>query len=192
MAAATQVPEGLREWRQERLRRGLSPRQGVAAFARVLQGPYPQVVVSREDFVARLASQAEGRPAEQLEDVAAATAGHARPDLASAYAAPESELEKSLAAIWQQHLGLDQVGVNDSFFELGGNSLIGLKVTARIKAELGVEASPVALFEAPTVRSLARLLAREDESVAQPSAGEDRGARRRARRRRRQAEEIEP
>jgi amino acid adenylation domain-containing protein len=192
MAVATQVPEGLREWRQERLRRGLSPRQGVAAFARVLQGPYPQVVVSREDFVARLASQAEGRPAEQLEDVAAATAGHARPDLASAYAAPESELEKSLAAIWQQHLGLDQVGVNDSFFELGGNSLIGLKVTARIKAELGVEASPVALFEAPTVRSLARLLAREDESVAQPSAGEDRGARRRARRRRRQAEEIEP
>ena len=58
-----------------------------------------------------------------------ATSGtlHPRPVLESAYLAPQSELEKIIAEIWQEHLAIEGIGVHDNFFDLGGNSLMGLK-----------------------------------------------------------------
>jgi acyl carrier protein len=71
------------------------------------------------------------------------------------YAAPESELERGLAEVWQQALKIEKVGIDDDFFDLGGTSLTGLQVVIEIRSRLGVELSPVAVFEAPTVRALA-------------------------------------
>ena len=83
--------------------------------------------------------------------------------------APRNDAEEKIAAIWQAILGLDQVGVNDNFFDLGGNSLIGLKVISRLKAEFpGADVSPVTLFEGPTVGALARLLQPAEGGEAAP------------------------
>jgi FkbM family methyltransferase len=82
-----------------------------------------------------------------------------RPVFGVTYAAPGSELESDLAGIWQRVLGVERVGIDDDFFDLGGTSLSGLQVVQEIQQTLGVELSPVALFAAPTVRSLARSLA---------------------------------
>jgi FkbM family methyltransferase len=79
----------------------------------------------------------------------------ARPVFGVEHVAPGSELERSLAGIWQGVLEIDNIGIDDNFFDLGGTSLSGLQVVKEIKSRLGVELSPVALFEAPTVRTLA-------------------------------------
>ena len=84
---------------------------------------------------------------------------HARPALAGAYVSPRDETERKIAKAWEEILGLDQVGIHDNFFDLGGNSLIGLKVISRVKAELHADLSPVALFEGPTVAAMAKLVA---------------------------------
>jgi phthiocerol/phenolphthiocerol synthesis type-I polyketide synthase E len=74
------------------------------------------------------------------------------------YAAPEDDLERALAEIWSRALKVEGVGIDDNFFDLGGTSLLGLQIVRTMKGRLGVELSPVALFEAPTVRALARSL----------------------------------
>jgi len=68
---------------------------------------------------------------------------------------PRDDLEAKLVEIWQEVLGRPNVGVQDNFFDLGGSSLLAVRVQARIEKELGVRLSLAALFQAPTVGSLA-------------------------------------
>ncbi|MCS6297128.1 MAG: amino acid adenylation domain-containing protein [Nitrospira sp.] len=72
----------------------------------------------------------------------------------TAYAAPATELEHRLAAIWAQVLGLAQVGRHDNFFELGGDSILGLQVIAQAK-QVGLSLTPRQLFQQQTVEALA-------------------------------------
>ncbi|GJJ02613.1 hypothetical protein RugamoR64_31510 [Duganella rhizosphaerae] len=77
---------------------------------------------------------------------------------ASAYAAPRGATEQALARLWQELLGLPQVGRHDHFFELGGHSLLAVQLTARLRNQLGVELSLRALFAQPTLAALAELV----------------------------------
>jgi len=86
---------------------------------------------------------------------AAPGAGYDRPGIDTPYEAPRTDLERRLAAIWGDLLGIDRVGAHDSFFALGGHSLLGLQLVARLQAGLGVELPLRTLFEAPTVAALA-------------------------------------
>ena len=81
------------------------------------------------------------------------------------YEAPANELEEKLAAIWQNILGLERVGVNDNFFDLGGHSLKATTLVSRINKELSVEVSLTDVFKAPTVRLLAKNIAGSDVKV---------------------------
>jgi acyl transferase domain-containing protein/acyl carrier protein len=83
---------------------------------------------------------------------------HPRPKLKTPYIPPATELEKSIAAICTKVLGITEVGVDDIFFELGGDSLMALQVVAGLKKELGVEVPVVTLYEKLTIRSLAAML----------------------------------
>ncbi|HEX8354145.1 MAG TPA: SDR family oxidoreductase, partial [Pyrinomonadaceae bacterium] len=101
------------------------PQEGAEAFGRILSmPPASQVVVSTGDLRARLErwvkppDAAAAEPEQRVE----ASELHARPELASAYVAPENELEQEVADIWQELLGIRQVGINDNFFDLGGHS----------------------------------------------------------------------
>ncbi|WP_235194106.1 non-ribosomal peptide synthase/polyketide synthase [Rhodococcus aetherivorans] len=75
------------------------------------------------------------------------------------YVAPSTDAERTVAQVFAELLGVDRVGLDDSFFDLGGNSLIATRVVARINAALGTDLGVRALFEAPTVRTLAALTA---------------------------------
>ncbi|MRH93631.1 amino acid adenylation domain-containing protein, partial [Nocardia sp. SYP-A9097] len=78
------------------------------------------------------------------------------PDYAGAgYRAPSTPTEEMLAPIFAQVLGLDRVGVDDSFFDIGGNSLLAMRVVAEIHDAVGVEIAVRALFQAPTIAQLA-------------------------------------
>jgi acyl transferase domain-containing protein/acyl-CoA synthetase (AMP-forming)/AMP-acid ligase II/acyl carrier protein len=76
-----------------------------------------------------------------------------------------NELERRIAAHWCRALGLPAVGLHDNFFDLGGNSLIGVQLIGDLKRELGVELSNVALFESPTIAAFARALAGKGEGA---------------------------
>ena len=74
------------------------------------------------------------------------------------YVPPGNERERILVEIWQAVLGRERVGVQDDFFDLGGHSLLTVRVQARVEKELGEYLSVAALFQAPTIRELASLL----------------------------------
>ncbi|CAN5910511.1 hypothetical protein BH11MYX2_BH11MYX2_32370 [soil metagenome] len=72
---------------------------------------------------------------------------------------PTSELEVWLATTWAELLGVDAVGLDDNFFDLGGHSLLLTQLIVRINAELGLDAPLRVLFTAPTVRGLSEAMA---------------------------------
>ncbi len=74
------------------------------------------------------------------------------------YKAPETETEKTLAAIWQEVLGIEKVGTQDNFFELGGHSLLATRVLSKLRAELEKDIRLVKLFELPNLFELAQYI----------------------------------
>jgi amino acid adenylation domain-containing protein len=78
-----------------------------------------------------------------------------RPDLPSEYVEPEGEVEQQIAEIWRRMLGIDRVGANDSFFDLGGSSMVAVELLAEIRRVTGRALPVVALFRHPTIRGLA-------------------------------------
>jgi len=83
-----------------------------------------------------------------------------RPNLEIPFLEPRTEVEQAVAKIWATTLGLDQVGANDNFFDLGGDSLLLLAVHARLRDRFGVEFPVVDMFRSPTAAALAQRLTR--------------------------------
>jgi acyl transferase domain-containing protein len=129
--------------------------------------PLPTYPFERERYWVEPAA-AERRGAVPA-DAASRRPLHARPDLQTAYVEPEEGLETAVAAIWREVLGVDRVGAADSFFELGGDSLVAVEVAARLKETLNRDVPAVAAYEGTTVRALARLLASAPEPAEEAS-----------------------
>jgi amino acid adenylation domain-containing protein len=79
--------------------------------------------------------------------------------LARTYVAPRSPVEAEVADIWAELLGVERVGMYDSFFDLGGHSLLGIRALSRVTDAFQVEIPFRAIFETPTVADLAALIA---------------------------------
>jgi amino acid adenylation domain-containing protein len=84
-----------------------------------------------------------------------------RPELEANYVMPCNEMEQAIAAVWQQVLGLERVGVNDNFFDLGGHSLKLAKVHDQLQAIFNRDVPMVEMFKYPTVGALAEYLSQE-------------------------------
>ncbi|WP_133258288.1 non-ribosomal peptide synthetase, partial [Streptomyces sp. V2] len=79
-------------------------------------------------------------------------------EAAHQYVAPRTPTEEAVAAVWTDVLGAERIGVHDNFFDLGGDSITSLKIASRIRTALGADLSPRALFDHPTVATLATAL----------------------------------
>jgi acyl carrier protein len=88
------------------------------------------------------------------------------------FVAPESELEKSIAAVWQELLGIDAVSVTDNFFELGGHSLLSMKASYQIEDAAGVRlnARDMLLLTLGQLAALSDRQIKEMEAHAAPDA----------------------
>jgi acyl transferase domain-containing protein/acyl carrier protein len=133
---------------------GMSPSEGVEAFRRALAFDCAEVLVSTQDLHAMLAQQelvlrggksgksggltdTAPEPSRQLETIA------------------EERIEDSLRSIWRDLLGVEDIAHDDDFFEIGGDSLVAVRMIARVKETLGVEQSLAAVFEGSTLRQMA-------------------------------------
>lgn len=81
------------------------------------------------------------------------------------YVAPGDETEVKLVEIWREVLGVDKVGVNDNFFDLGGNSLTMFQLNVVLNQKLKQTIAIVTLFQYPTIRSLAQYLTQKEPLV---------------------------
>jgi len=140
----------------------MTTEEGLAAFGRALATPAHQLAVSTGDLDARLRQWVAGRGVDPDACPRATADLFPRPDLAELYVRPRTGHERRLAAMWQETLGLERVGLNDNFFDLGGTSLMGLQLLRRVSQEYGRSLPAVALFEAPTVAALTRFLNADD------------------------------
>lgn len=153
------------------LRDGISPGEGIEALDRILGTEVaPQIVASSvglHAWIAQVDATARAQGATAQTEAAGTGPQFSRPNLSTGFLAPTTPLEKDLAAIWRELLGLEQVGVNDDFFELGGQSLIAVRLFGRIRKKWGVELPLATLFEAPTIGRCAAILAERGVVQAQ-------------------------
>jgi len=142
---------------EERLRhniaQGIRPEDGAEAFLKALASPLSQVVISSLDVPALIAQAGAG--VGEAQD----STTFARPDLDSDFINPEGAIEDTLAGFWRDLLGVARVGAEDSFFDLGGHSLIAVRLFAMIRKRWAVDFPISVLFEAPTLRKIAALIA---------------------------------
>ncbi|WP_414582646.1 beta-ketoacyl synthase N-terminal-like domain-containing protein [Scytonema sp. PCC 10023] len=119
----------------------ITPKEAVEVFKRIFSlKSGTQLIVSTVDINARkkhifnfdsLASKSSN----QLDS----SSRHSRPNLSNSYVAPTNELEKQVTEIWQEVLGIAEVGIYDNFYELGGDSLIATQLVSRLRAKFPVD-----------------------------------------------------
>ena len=172
---------------------GMSQEEGRAAFLRLIgdrrlceQG-IAQVAVSYQPLSAVLQRSQARTPTGPTQDGEAKRRPrslHKRPATHTPFIAPSTPAETQLAALMQELLGIEPVGARDHFFELGGNSLVGVRLVARMREEMAPELSLRDLFDAPTPAALAlriealrtiRALKQPQPAQSQPSTETEEG-----------------
>ena len=149
---------------------GLENRDGAEAFELALNSAETQIAVTIGNFewISRYGPPRpppHGHPggrqdalAENGVDRPGKSQGHRRPEINTDFEAPTTELEVGLASLFHEVLGIGEVGVNDNFFDLGGHSLLGVKLVNRIQEVYLVEIGIGELFSMPTIRNLGQAI----------------------------------
>lgn len=184
MAVNTAVTFDLREERERNLRLGISPEEGKEAFDRILGRSYPEVIVSSEDLTALMEKSDKGGGSVAVEELAESSIQkptHPRPELSSDYVLPGNSTEQTIADIWQELLGVANVGIHDNFFELGAHSLLATRLVARLKSLFPIELSVASLFEYPTVHLLSEMVRQGGRDGTSFDESRSRGQKRKAR-----------
>lgn len=142
---------------------GIQPAEGFEALLRALRTGQPQPIISSMDLGAL-----QRRAARQPSDAQGSGEMFERPDLDNDYVEPRNEVERSLAGFWTELLGVEKIGVHDSFFDIGGHSLIAVRLFRMIRKTFSVDLPISILFEAPTIAACAKLI--EDQAGPQAAA----------------------
>ena len=124
----------------------------------------PSMIPARFVFLAALPRTAAGK----VDDGGLPDPGRERPPLAVPQAEPANEAERAVASVFGSVLGLDRIGRDDDFFDLGGDSLAAVAALAELSADLDAALGAADLLEAPTPASLAR---RAKEKSGRPGEG---------------------
>jgi acyl carrier protein len=113
-------------------------------------------------------------PSGKVDRRALAARGTSRPAPAGPYTMPRTALERAITAIWQELLHIERVGVDDNFFDLGGHSLLIVRLYSRLRDSVDADLTVVDLFRFPTVGSLAKFLDEKNAALPAPLVREAR------------------
>ncbi|MDZ4870855.1 MAG: hypothetical protein CLLPBCKN_000243 [Chroococcidiopsis cubana SAG 39.79] len=165
MAVNTNVPDEIKNWREESLKNAILPSEGVEAFSRILANSLPQVIVSTQDLLAGIEQLNQSVLSlsfakKSVNSCQVSASRHSRTLQENTYVAPRNEIEQTVANIWEELIGIEKVGIYDNFFELGGHSLLAVQTISRLREAFQVELPlRTLLFDAPTVSELANVIA---------------------------------
>ncbi|MBL3648685.1 type I polyketide synthase [Bacillus sp. RHFS10] len=140
------------------------PEEGAELFQYVLSDIHNRhLLVSTGDLGHRIKQWISMNTESAAGEKKKAAAVHTRPELNNPYVAPRSKTEQVICGIWQDFMGLEQVGIHDNFFDLGASSLDIVQVTNRLNKELGTNEAVVTLFTYPSVAALAQFISPDQE-----------------------------
>jgi acyl transferase domain-containing protein/acyl carrier protein len=144
------------------LNSGILSADGMDAFSRIMESrtlcPTTQVVVYPEDLNDHI-TQSKRRQSQSLaEPSQAPIEKYQRPQLNSEYMAATDDVQQTLVNTWQDFFGFQQVGIQDDFFELGGDSLKAILMTSLIEKKMHVKVSIATIFETLTIEELAKYI----------------------------------
>ena len=88
-------------------------------------------------------------------------------DLRGGDGAELTDLQKVLVSVWREVLGFEEIGIDENFFALGGDSLVGVQVVSRLRMTLRMDVPPSCIFEAPTISELASYLIEHEPTPGQ-------------------------
>ncbi|MEN9565440.1 MAG: hypothetical protein RLZZ69_636, partial [Cyanobacteriota bacterium] len=157
------------------------PEEVTEAFQRILsKSALSQIVISQIDLKTQINKWIKRQSLldkqEENGNDKTESSLYQRPNLRNAFVAPSSETEQRIAKRYQKLLGIEQVGIHDSFFDLGGNSLIGTQLISQFRQDFNVEIPISVLFAAPTVAELAltfeKIIIEKLESLTEEEAEE--------------------
>ena len=152
----------------ERLERGIAPADGAALLVRLVEQVRSGVVTASPVTIDEVR-----RGREPLVPTARAAGSdgpgprHRAPSASAKERPARSNREQQLAALWQEALGIHEIGADDDFFELGGHSLLLTKVATRARKQLGITLPLLRLFDKPTISGW--LAESSDSAVARPT-----------------------
>ena len=183
---AVKSTAGRREEGSLSLESGISSPDGASLMAQLLGLTLPQIVACRAVFTPRLKQAMRPSAVRTAPNPTGAppnrdVAPHARPELFTPYIAPETPLQIAIAGVWQDVLGINLVGLDDSLFEVGGDSVAAIQVCQKIQENLGFSLTPAQIFSATTVRSISAIVAGL-QPATDLNPGRNRGERRRTKR----------
>lgn len=139
----------------------LLPEEGVKVFQRILStNSLHQIVVSTANLQTRINQWVNLKSLQQSHKskTTEPSSFHSRPKLATSYFAPRNQTEQIIAEIWQQILGIEQIGIQDDFFELGGDSLIAVQVIYKLRETLQIELPLETILNSGTIAKLFELI----------------------------------
>jgi len=133
---------------------------GIKLDGRLVRVPLPTYPFERQRYwldrkggERTVTSQAGGQP--DSDGDPANNSLYQRPEISQPYAAPETDLEKRIAAVWQQRLGIDHIGMHDNFYELGGDSLLATELVAQLREEFDIDLALHSFFDTQTIAGVA-------------------------------------
>lgn len=141
---------------QHNLSQGIGNDEGVDALRRLLAWPNPPstLVVSSIELPMLLAqADAVSRAGDARSD-----ARFSRPQLDNEYEAPRNDTEQALSEIWGRLLGVEGIGIKDNFFDLGGHSLVAVRLFNELSERFDVDLPMSVLMQSPTIEALAGLI----------------------------------
>ncbi|MBC6447372.1 type I polyketide synthase [Actinokineospora xionganensis] len=148
--------------REYRRKWGFADEAGCAFLDDIIRTGHGQVVAVRQPMREALRDWSAMLDIDALAGAGAAKPANERfprPRLRTEFVAPRTELETRIADVWGGFLGIDRVGVHDPFFDLGGNSLVGMAMVHAVEKLIDTPIAPAVLFEHPTIAQFAAALA---------------------------------
>ncbi len=144
----------------ETQQKGITPEKGMKILEKILNVNSPnQIIVSVDDIHKSIDKWLlKNSEEENVENETGENGYHERPELDTEYIEASTDLEKEILTEWQKLLGIEKIGVNDNFFDLGGDSLIGTQLVSGMRNKFKVDIPLVAVFENATIRGIANLI----------------------------------
>ncbi|MCP5063932.1 MAG: SDR family NAD(P)-dependent oxidoreductase, partial [Ignavibacteriae bacterium] len=139
----------------------ITPNQGIESFEKILTNTAPQQVIvatgNLDERINEWIIQKDVNINENDTEIQL----HERPNIDSEYVEPKTDLEKQIFPEWIKLLGIEKIGINDNFFDLGGDSLIGTQLVSRMRKIFSVDIPIKAIFENATIKGIAELIEKE-------------------------------